>query len=354
MANEIVVSEQAAAFLPVMPLAIAVQRRDSIVQFTKQIMVRDTDYGVVPGTGSKPSLLKPGAEKLCSFFGLAPVFVPVETVQDWTGKEHDGEAFFLYRYRCELYRNGVMVGSGIGSCNSWESKYRYRTAEKVCPNCHQPAIIAGKAEYGGGWVCFKKKGGCGAKFPENHPAIVNQPSGKVANPDPADIVNTVDKMAQKRALVAATLIAVNASEFFTQDIEDMASGFVDAEYRTVTDVTPTQAPAPAPAPQATNGNGHDNPFIDAEDEAGRIVATWTQPSDAYAWAVEIGACHGIPHARNALERVVREEFNGKFTAKNAGMVYRAFFADRVAAALAQADVNEPLDVDMEAAPELAH
>lgn len=115
-------------------------------------------------------------------------------------------------------------------------------------------------------------------------------------------------------------------------------------------------PAPAPVAPATNGNGngHDNPFIDADDEAGRIVATWTQPSDAYAWAVEIGACHGIPHARNAFERVVREEFNGKLTAKNAGMVYRAFFADRVAAALAQADVNEPLDVDMADVPELAH
>jgi hypothetical protein len=33
-------------------------------------------------------------------------------------------------------------------------------------------------------------------------------------------VNTVKKMAQKRALVCATLLAVNASEFFTQDLED--------------------------------------------------------------------------------------------------------------------------------------
>jgi hypothetical protein len=33
-------------------------------------------------------------------------------------------------------------------------------------------------------------------------------------------VNTIQKMAQKRALIAATLLAVNGSEFFTQDIED--------------------------------------------------------------------------------------------------------------------------------------
>ena len=34
------------------------------------------------------------------------------------------------------------------------------------------------------------------------------------------MVNTIQKMAQKRALVAATLIATSASEFFTQDVED--------------------------------------------------------------------------------------------------------------------------------------
>jgi hypothetical protein len=220
-------------------------------------MVKDTDYGVIPGTGNKPSLLKPGAEKLCSFFGLSPIFVPLETTEDWTGKDHDGEAFFLYRYRCELYRNGVMVGTGIGSCNSWESKYRYRKADRSCPHCGQAAIIKGKEQYGGGWVCFKNKGGCGARFGDNDPAIVNQPTGKVANPDPADIVNTIDKMAQKRALVAATLIGVNASEFFTQDIEDMATGgYVDATYTAVTEVT--QAAQQAPEHNG-NGNGSKSP-----------------------------------------------------------------------------------------------
>ena len=43
---------------------------------------------------------------------------------------------------------------------------------------------------------------------------------RIPNPDAADVVNTIQKMAQKRALVAATLIATSASEFFTQDVED--------------------------------------------------------------------------------------------------------------------------------------
>ena len=46
---------------------------------------------------------------------------------------------------------------------------------------------------------------------------------RIPNPDVADVVNTIQKMAQKRALVAATLIARSASEFFTQDVEDADS-----------------------------------------------------------------------------------------------------------------------------------
>lgn len=38
-------------------------------------------------------------------------------------------------------------------------------SEAVCPDCGKAsAVIRGKAEYGGGWLCFKKKGGCGAKW----------------------------------------------------------------------------------------------------------------------------------------------------------------------------------------------
>ena len=38
------------------------------------------------------------------------------------------------------------------------------------------------------------------------------------------MANTVDKMAQKRAMVSATLSATGASEFYTQDVEDMDLG----------------------------------------------------------------------------------------------------------------------------------
>jgi hypothetical protein len=54
--------------------------------------------------------------------------------------------------------------------------------------------------------------------------IESQQVGRAPNPDIADQVNTIQKMGQKRALVAACLLAVNASEFFTQDVEDMMIG----------------------------------------------------------------------------------------------------------------------------------
>ena len=34
----------------------------------KSVMTKDTDFGVVPGTNSKPTLLKPGGEKLAMLF----------------------------------------------------------------------------------------------------------------------------------------------------------------------------------------------------------------------------------------------------------------------------------------------
>ena len=72
-----------------------------------------------------------------------------------------------------------------------------------------------------GCYCYDKAGGCGAQFVPRIAEITEQETGRVPNPDTADQVNTILKMAEKRALIAATLIAVNASDYFTQDIEDL-------------------------------------------------------------------------------------------------------------------------------------
>lgn len=207
-------------FMPAMSIESAVERYQQVTEFVSRVLRNDVDYGVIPGT-EKRTLLKPGAEKLTTFFGLSTRFHLLERIEDWTGEDHGGEPFFYYLYRCQLLRGDVLIAESDASCNSRETKYRWREAQRVCPACGQAAIIKGREEYGGGWVCFRKRGGCGAKYPDGDETIEGQQTGRVFNPDICDQVNTIQKMAQKRSLVAAVLIAVNASEFFTQDVEDM-------------------------------------------------------------------------------------------------------------------------------------
>lgn len=214
------VAVERARFMPAMSIESAVERYNAVTEFVSRVLRKDVDYGVIPGT-EKRTLLKPGAEKLTTFFGLSTRFELLERIEDWTGERHGGEPFFYYLYRCRLLRGDVAIAEGDASCNSREGKYRWREAQRACPACGVAAIIKGREEYGGGWVCFKKKGGCGAKYPDGDQTIEGQQTGRVFNPDIADQVNTIQKMAQKRSLVGAVLLAVNASEFFTQDVEDM-------------------------------------------------------------------------------------------------------------------------------------
>ena len=112
------------------------------------------------------------------------------------------------------------MGEGVGFCSTRETRYAFVNASRKCPACGKDAIIKGKAEYGGGWVCYKKKDGCGTKYDDGDAAIEGQKVGKVAVDNPVDSFNTVLKMAKKRALVDAVLTATAASDLFVQDLED--------------------------------------------------------------------------------------------------------------------------------------
>lgn len=189
-----------------------------IQQIMETVMQQDQHYGIIPGTGTKPSLLKAGAEKLCLTFRLAPDYEIEEKV--------DGQHIRITS-KCVLTHipSGQRFGSGMGSCSTREAKYAYRKSSRRCPACGSEAIIKGKDFKNDGlptgWVCFAKKGGCGKKFQDGDETVEKQETGRVANEDVADQYNTVLKMANKRSLVAAVLNATAASDIFTQDIEDM-------------------------------------------------------------------------------------------------------------------------------------
>lgn len=141
------------------------QKISRFQQIVQKTLKRGHDYGVIPGT-DKPTLLKPGAEKILMLMGLSSEYHITERIQDYE------EGFFAFTVRCELYKNGTKITEGVGHCNTKEKKYK--------------------------------------------------------NQDPYTLANTCLKMAKKRAQIDATLTVASLSEVFTQDIEDMTE-FIQTE-----------------------------------------------------------------------------------------------------------------------------
>lgn len=167
------------------------EAQNQVRDLVAKALTAERDYGVIPGT-NQPTLLKPGAERINAAYGLAAEYAIVEKEVDhdrpisyvkrsWRWGEQRGQKIWeetpghsegLYRYvvECRLVHraSGAIVGQGIGSCSTMESKYIDR---------------------------------------------------------PRDLENTVLKMASKRAYIAATLNTHGLSDQFTQDIEDNPEAF---------------------------------------------------------------------------------------------------------------------------------
>ena len=199
-----------------MNLETVVRQVTLIQQVMEKTMREGEHYGAAFEGAKKPSLLKPGAEKISTVFRLAPKYE--------INKSDLPNGHREYELICSLIHipTGQFVGQGVGSCSSMESKYRFRDASRKCPKCGKETIIKGKAEYGGGWLCFAKKGGCGEKWKDGDQAIADQEIGRIEHDNPADYFNTILKMGKKRAHVDAILTATATSDIFTQDIEDMS------------------------------------------------------------------------------------------------------------------------------------
>jgi hypothetical protein len=195
-------------------------------QYIEDEFIEGVDFGEIPGTGGgkdkpkKKPLLQPGAHKLFRLFHC------------WAMHTIDfielGNGHLEVRSKTSLiqFGTGSPCGEGLGSCSTMEKKYRYRNGERQCPSCGKANIIKGKPEFSkgqqgyaqGGWLCFKKLGGCGESFPDADTRIVGQTIGQVENPDLADQRFTVEAMAVKRGDVAAARTMACVSDMFgTED-----------------------------------------------------------------------------------------------------------------------------------------
>jgi len=207
------------------------------------------DYGVIPGT-KKNVLLLPGAEKIALMFQFAPSYQLTHT--DLSGGHRECNA------ACTLTHTptGRIVGQCSGSASTMEAKHRYRGASgKTCPKCGAMACKASKKEWGGGYYCDQKAGGCGERFKpgsDECKALDELPTTRQENLDPADQWNTVVKIAQKRAYVGAVKTASAASEIFTVDMEDSAPAGDEPPRKPVEMPKETSAATP-PSSQSPGG-----------------------------------------------------------------------------------------------------
>ncbi|WP_405736135.1 hypothetical protein [Bifidobacterium sp.] len=176
--------------------ALEVRQQVNQIQYLMQQVLKSGEhYGVVPGTKGKPTLFQSGAEKIAYMFHLVPSYEIHKT--DLGGGHRE------YEVTCTLTSrdSDEVMGYGMGSCTTLESKYRYRNK----------------------WV--------------------NNQKVREENPDIADTWNTVLKMAKKRAFVDAVKSTTAASDIFTQDVEDLPQYMLRPQEVQPTVETPQQAPA---------------------------------------------------------------------------------------------------------------
>jgi hypothetical protein len=181
----------------------------------EEVMKKDMHYGTIPGT-QKPTLYDAGATTILSLFHIA---LDPETEDLSTADQ------IRYRVR-QVARHaptGTMLGSAYGEASSNEEKYKWRRA--VC-----------KQEFDGTPEDRRR-----VKWAKGRDGIYSIDQVRT---EPADIANTVLKMAAKRARVATTLQVTGASDVFAQDLEDLppeiVEGLAEGE-------GPRNVPAPRPA-----------------------------------------------------------------------------------------------------------
>lgn len=171
-----------------MSAAEVVQHAMVVQEVMRAIMKQNVHFGVIPGT-DKPTLYQPGADVLCMTFRIAAAF----QVEDLSTTD-----MIRYRVTCRGVHqmSGVELGSGIGEGSTNEEKYKWRRAVNDKEFEATPQAMR-RVKYGKSYET------------------------KQVRTEPADVANTVLKMAAKRAKIAMVLNVTAASDMFGQDLEDL-------------------------------------------------------------------------------------------------------------------------------------
>lgn len=348
----------------------AIQSVTAIQQIVKglrdELFNEGVDFGKIPGTGNKPTLLLPGMEKLLRALRLRPEYHAITIIEDFD------KPLFMYRYECRLYEadSDICISTAIGSANSQEDKWGIRWVEAHDLNGATPLrekrstisefkFAIDKAETSGQygkpqsyWAMWtqaiqsgqaqkiQKPTRNGAKYDAYQ---IDSVMYAIPNERVFDQVNTIDKIAQKRALGSAIKLASNVSEWFTVDLEDLAipprpsitvsktdddENVIDGELveNSVSDLrNPQQSQTlqqPVKTPEnGTQGNSEDVMwFFDADVLAN--FAKWLESKDLTRFYVEIIAGQQISQyatkgeAFGAIDAIVSNNTNAISSARN--------------------------------------
>jgi hypothetical protein len=199
-----------------MAVADIIQHVAVVQEVMRAVMKPEVHYGKIPGT-DKPTLYKAGAEVLCMVFRVADTY----DVTDLSTAD-----CVRYRVNCigTHQVTGVVLGSGLGEASSGEEKYKWRKAvnheewEETPANMRRVKHARGK-----GGTFYKQE---------------------QIRTEPADLANTILKMANKRAKMAMVLNVTAASDCFAQDLEDMDAALREHLTRHEGEETPAEPAAP--------------------------------------------------------------------------------------------------------------
>ena len=193
------VHQQTAVSLTASDTKAVVEQVKAIQNIMNAVMKDGVHYGIIPGC-QQPSLYKQGSEVLLSAFKIA-VEPEVQVTRDGDHIHYQVRAIGRHM------TSGIIVGIGVGEASTAEDKYAWRAA--VCDaEFEATPETRRRVKFG------KKKDG--GHYEANQ-----------VRTNPADIANTVLKMAKKRAQIDMTLTALSASDCFSQDLEDLPEEYRD-------------------------------------------------------------------------------------------------------------------------------